>query len=637
MFYKGRFRRQILPWLCAGIILMSLAPMAAGAQTASVATLNQAIKRGDVAAVKKILSRPGVWLQKNYGIAGSSAPLFVALNSLAGADDQHLARARKIVETLIAAGAPLGERGSAYMTVFHGTAPIAWISRLPGQQSFVQQLLRGQPAHQRCPLIGAILSDGSRQQWANGIADLATVSPQQLEKPACGALFAQARGNVKRAKALLEAGIIPTPQAAARVLLLFRASPGVAAQSMITDILQRVSLDTSFTRHSSRDHWQQTIFSLLVHTTVERNGGARSLQASLVNVPEWTNIITTHGPSTIACSKRNLSTAAGAWLNTMPYDSAAFQRRIAARVLATRWMVNHCSAKVFEAFSGSRYGPSPWQSVLRQGYAALVSAAAHRDLLGGFKGTQRRALRMAALSEGAYSLYTRLMRGRDIPRSLNMFLAHLTPPERMKKEDQSAEILQWLLNNGTNPNTPVEGAAPIAITRYYDRDELTHILASAGVRMTRLTGEKRELWLRRRLDAIAGFYAPRLSFQTPSKYDNHRSMGSGLDRVDLDDDGRPEYISGDGYCGNVNCQFAFFSYHDRRWHEVLSGAGIYDILPTLHNGWHDVATRGRASAMYSEMRIYQYDGTKYVMVCDLSFENGKKPKPTEAICQDKQT
>lgn len=84
-------------------------------------------------------------------------------------------------------------------------------------------------------------------------------------------------------------------------------------------------------------------------------------------------------------------------------------------------------------------------------------------------------------------------------------------------------------------------------------------------------------------------------------------------KVDLNGDGKPEFIFSGISCGNANCSTWIYRKNGNRYVQIPIEAyaiGI-EIRKTKTNGYFDIAVEGHSSASETVLRIYKFDGSKY--------------------------
>jgi hypothetical protein len=562
-------------------------------------------------------------------LAGSDdSPLLAAIEVLANAPSDRKERARDVIRVLIAAGAPVDRAFEVPSQGAVGT-PVTWVGRIPGERDFLLELMSRVEPDKRCGVIADMIQDGNPGQWDNALSSIAAVPSDRRGSHSCGNLFMLATRAADppeatiRVNALFSAGLSPTLDAAASVLA--RLSDGDGARRAIARIIAADDVDRPLARPTDFDGGVRpdSLFAVLLHATLVRSGGA--LQANLAAMPEWPPILKEHQANPAACDSNMVDAADESWsnLNLDGNDTDATSPKRDLLRAGTQWLLARCDPSLMKNLAG-------WADMIKAGSGDLVVLAADR----GVPFEDREPLVNVALCAGDDRLFERLMRDVNAKQSLDDFMACLAPPETPVKSGGDIDILRWLLAHGADARTLVDGASPRAIAAFFDRDDVVATLREAGAEPARLTGDVRDVWLRRRLDEVAGFDPPSLPFEKKSD-DEDANPGRGLMPVDLDADGRPEFITGDGYCGNVNCQFAVAAYQGRRWHIVLSDAGDTTLLSTRHHGWRDISVSGRASAAEYDTTIYHYDGHSYrAAICEQTVydENNDTPQDSRHPC-----
>ena len=84
--------------------------------------------------------------------------------------------------------------------------------------------------------------------------------------------------------------------------------------------------------------------------------------------------------------------------------------------------------------------------------------------------------------------------------------------------------------------------------------------------------------------------------------------------LDLNDDGEPEILLATGGYGR-GLTFALFSRTDSGWRVLAEDLEVtpplFDILPDVHDGWHDLAAFQRTGRGGFIVRVYRWMGTGY--------------------------
>jgi hypothetical protein len=584
---------------------------------ASASSLDAAIENGNPQAVRQALRDNASYLQAKP-LASSMKS---AIEMLRKAPPGRKEAARGVILALADAGAPLDVAFTAPLQGPIGT-PVTWVSRIPGERNFVQALLRRIRPDKRCDVISEMIYGGTATQWAAGVAGIATVPARERATDRCGDLFIRATEGASprevpgRVQDLFVAGLLPTPAAAARVV---RSLPSSDAARQVLARILAVSDPDRPVRDPYRDHTAPptTLFAMLLHATLERSASA--LQADLMLMRAWPIYLEKHPPAGAACNADMIRHADEAWkyANMDAWAADARSGRLALLRTSTSWLIDRCDPSVTKDIS-------EWAEMIRAGSGDLVARAADRSIP---FDNQPHLVDIAVCREDA-RLFLRLMKDARGAPTLDTFIRCLRAPEVPSKNGGDTKILRWLLDHGADASAPVEGAAPVAIAAWFDRDDVVAMLRKAGARPARLPANLRNAWLKNRLDQIAGFAAPDAFLQddTEKAEGNPESL---VRAVDLNADGRPEFFTDDGICGNANCGFAVAAYHDRRWRIVLSDGGDAKILSTRHQGWRDISVSSRASAAEYDMTIYHYNGWTYrPAICKQYVYDGNSNTPT---------
>ena len=608
-----------------GVLVLLMLLFGIPALAASASPVETAIRTSDPGALRQAL--------RDYfppPSGADDAPLLLAIDVLSHAPPKDKERAREVIRVLVAAGAPLNQPFKTPLGETIGT-PVTWIGRIAGEREFLLEIMSHVAPDRRCDLIADMIDDGNPGQWDNALASIALVAPNLRGSDRCADLFTRATRAADadliaaRAEALFSAGLSPNADAAADVIT--RLSNSVAARRVIVRILAFGDLDRPLVRpvEFADGTRLKSVFAVLLHSALMRSGDA--LQADLAAMPEWPRLLENHQTDAAACDGAILRAANESWdetnLDGTVTDIASPKRGLLRA--GTQWLLSRCDPSLIKA-------QSAWAQMVKAGSGDLVALAIDR----GVDLEDRASLTNVAICAGDDRLFERLMRDVAIKPSLDVFLACLPPPELPVKDGGDIRILRWLLAHRADPSSPIDDAQPRAIAALFDRNDVVTALEQAGAKPARLTGDLRQTWLRRRLDRIAGFDPPSLSFEATTDGEEDRDpAGGGLVPVDIDGDGRPEFITADGYCGNVNCQFAVAAYRDRQWRIVLSDAGDTQLLATKHRGWRDISVSGRASAAEFDTTIYHYDGSSYrAAICERTIyrENNDTPRTTRRAC-----
>lgn len=602
---------MVLPLICALAFSAAFAAPEAAMPSTDWRAAMGAVKASDPKQLDDLVQQHPTLI----GPAQANDLIVDAALALTAAPEGKVAAAQDVVRILVRRGASIGEKHLAGPLDGMSFIPITVIGRRPGERGFVMELLRDVPPKMRCAVLADMIDDGNPGQWENALSGVAMVPVSMRRSSACAAIFNNAtRGTgefvTQRVEALLDAGLFPDPKTMGDIAN--RLPESSAARKVLGRLLSDVDLDAVYTVRSQAYGslpQQSSVFSFLFDETMQRGGGA--LQANLSKMPEWRAMLSTHGDSPVTCADTaHLDDAAMRWEDAV--DGSVSGDLLAGLVAGTRWLIVHCSAELRSSQSQANWANThAWVRMIDAGYPDLVMLAATQGLVS----ADDASVRMAALRHGNATLFIHLMADRKAPATLRDFMATLAPQERRPANGGDIDVLRWLIAHGTDPNAPVFGDAPIAVARFFDRDDVTQVLLDAGVKPTVLTGARRAGWLRQRLDIDAGFDPP---IQVPrddeADADDASEPRGGLRQVDLNGDGMPEYINYDGYCGNVNCEFAVFAYRNRQWHIVLDGAAdSVDVQRTRHHGWQDIVTDARASAAEHDTTRYRYDGRRYVV------------------------
>lgn len=593
--------------LCAGVL------WGGAARADDRPTVERAIATSDVEALRAALQRNPAATD----ITGPEPPLMRAIDRLARAEPSAKARAREVITTLIAAGAPLDRSFQTELGDRTGM-PVTWIARIPGERAFVIGLIKEIPPQRRCAVVADIAKDGGEGQWDHAMAALLTIPAGQRRSAACLDLF---RHAIRRSDSstlpvqlapLFEADMMPAPGEAARILSFLPASP--SGRDVASRLLQGVDLAAPLPEETfkSRSDRPASLFAFLLNASFQRSD--TPLHANLAVISDWPLILARTPKHEAACSDGNVAAAAFAWRGddgiggvTQPADPGAH----ALLRAATRWLIDHCAPALLRDMG--------WAPMVSRGSADLAAHALRR----GITFANPDAVLNAAIRTGNDEVALAVLRQTPGVPSLEGFFLHLAPPEVPDGREAQVKILAALLARGADPNIETAGARPLAIAALFDRDDLVSVLRQAGAASEAPKTEESGFWLAHRLRRVAGFATP-----LPDGDNKPAPWRADMREVHLNDDGKPDYIVWEEGCSSVNCALAVLHRTDERWRVVLRSAGDIQVLASRHHGWADLLVSERASAADSMAMIYHFDGDRYQPArCEYSSYDGAGDVP----------
>ncbi len=514
---------------------------------------------------------------------------------------------------------------------------------MPGEEALTRQLAALLPADAICGVAtsmgypypggtGPAQERERRQLWQGMRALLQGIQPAQRRSSACSNVFLapefyldESPDRIAHTQNLLDAGFEPSGYALLQMLRRWPDTP--AARATVTHLLAQGDLDRVVATQCSVvwepmcQGFDTSLFAALLRMAASpASSGASSVQFSLGENPAWQAALNAHQADDQACAGgRQANNAMVAIFDTwvdLSHDDDDNSRPQApvSLVQATRWALERCDAK---AINRTIEIADPWTVMARRGATDLIRLAMTRGIDIDQGDSRNSLLRtfarggddkdFIALSEvSIHSVDGSPLQQGTAP-DLSSFMASLAPPERPIANGGDIRILQWLLAHGASATAPIAGAAPRGIAALFDRDDIVHLLADAGAPPAVLTGNVREDWLRSRLADVADHQDDIPNpVDCDADSDDCGTSGFGtISRVDLDGDGRPEYILASG-CGRF-CVLDVLAYRDRRWRVVLSTTGYAEPLKTHHHGWRDI----RVSVPDSPDAIWRYDGDVY--------------------------